>query len=196
MLGITAAQAITIEWTPTNNGGANYDYQVDLSQADTTRAINASLTLNTTSGDPAKNNLFWDISFNGYDESKNSIQFRRDSNGNGELRLIDTNGTVAGSVTMTNPFATNSVNYTLSFDYCIATNTLNNITFDGVTYTNVLTATSMTYAQDGIYYSDVMNGGKFHITNVSIEQANVPEPTVLALLALGVAGIALKRKVA
>lgn len=187
------ASAVTLNWSDGYKAGstasANWGTQTKL---EVTIVFDAT-GLGTSAG--ARQDFF-SVCFGGsMDNTYNSLVVRRRAGQTTSIRLVE-NGQSGN----------NGQNYsTADTAFTIGENTLTLI-FDktggkasyilkGGTETSIGTQT-LTYADDGtinfVVNSDIASLGSI----TSVEAKLVPEPTVLALLAIGVAGVALRRKMA
>ena len=90
-----------------------------------------------------------------------------------------------------------AINYTISGTKPPPTNVTTDVTPDVTPDVRTFTGTLSNTLISDIASIEVGGAiGDKTFNNIKVEVANVPEPTALALLALGVAGLALKRKVA
>ena len=185
------ASAVTLNWSNGYNAGstasANWGTQTKL---EVTIVFNAT-GLGTSAG--ARQDFF-SVCFGGStDNTYNSLVVRRRAGQTTEIRLVE-NGQSGN----------NGQNYsTADTTFTIGENTLTLI-FDktGGTASYILNRETeasigtqpFTYADDGAI-NFVVNSNIASLGSItSVEAKLVPEPTVLALLAIGVAGLALRRK--
>ena len=185
------ASAVTLNWSNGYNAGstasANWGTQTKL---EVTIVFNAT-GLGTSAG--ARQDFF-SVCFGGStDNTYNSLVVRRRAGQTTEIRLVENgqsgnNGQNYSTADTTFTIGENTL--TLIFD---KTGGTASYILNGGTETSIGTQ-PLTYADDGtinfVVNSDIASLGSI----TSVEAKLVPEPTVLSLLAIGVAGLALRRK--
>lgn len=193
------ASAVTFNWSPSGNASTtiqNVDFTKDITLS-LSYTIGADFSIGN--GNPA-GNIFvatWngDASLNTQDNpGYNYITFRSVgqnprivTNGNGDNAYDNTtqvtNGFSEGTHTLVITLNVADKTGTFTFDdgtsVTIGFNNVNEVTYGDALDLSVYDRTSLTYGDVTVTYA-----------------STIPEPTALALLALGVAGVALRRRVA
>ena len=192
-----AAQAVTVSWTPASGNQTN-----NIGAFDPTETITLSVTYNisaTPDTTGSGGNLFsvaWGA--NAASDITNNSMVLRNINGNQGANLVINAANATGETSgyVRNPvsgaFATDEHTLTIVLDLEGKTAT---VTLDGAE-----TSSSLTFPTNALSFGDDLvlrthNQTWGSVTNVEVAYS-VPEPTALALLALGVAGLALRRRAA
>lgn len=185
------ASAVTLNWSNGYNAGstasANWGTKTKL---EVTIVFNAT-GLGTSAG--ARQDFF-SVCFGGStDNTYNSLVVRRRPNQTTEIRLVENGQSGNGGQNFSTADTTFSIGENtlkLIFD---KTGGKASYILKGGTETSIGTQ-PFTYADDGTINFVVNNDIASLGTITSVEAKLVPEPTVMALLAIGVAGLALRRK--
>ena len=192
-----AAQAVTVSWTPASGNQTN-----NIGAFDPTETITLSVTYNISAPPDTTGsggNLFsvaWGA--NAASDITNNSMVLRNINGNQGANLVINAANATGETSgyVRNPvsgaFATGEHTLTIVLDLEGKTAT---VTLDGAE-----TSSSLTFPTNALSFGDDLvlrthNQTWGSVTNVEVAYS-VPEPTALALLALGVVGLALRRRAA
>ena len=189
------ASAVTLDWSNGYNSGST----ASLSWGTKTKLeVAVTFTINDVTSITGRVDFF-SVFFNTEDSASNSFYIRHAgaNNNNQALRLV-MNDNGYGFVSADPTLSQGSHTLTLIFQKSTQTTGSQSVALsyqlDGGTETSVGTGALTLDVQDTITLK--VNDGTNLGSITGVEAKLVPEPTVLALLALGVAGVALRRKVA
>ena len=212
-LCVSAAQAVTCTWNSSEGAFAGFKK----TNGDTvTWAGEFSITVNFTATSTPET-IFQLLTANGAGKAG---EFRFNSNNNWSGNTANfatykgddsavwmaTNGDFSNArVVSTDGSKSNTIKLTFN-GYNDDNNTYASVSYDIIfangdqqtyTITNTLHSTgAITFGMEELAWTSIATGEGVTINSMTLDATPVPEPTALALLALGVAGLALKRKVA
>lgn len=200
------ASAINVTWDWQASQGNGFTGGTAISTPDTafdfSKAITVSLTYTIQNGPPANNTVYFALAFNspsGSDVSTgtNSIVFRRDSSGNAQFVINGSNATaptVGYVIQDLDSSVLDNGEHSLAITFIPDELSTVHFELDSATWDVTAPTEGLTIGDE--FTLRAQTGAKIHVSDVSATGVLLPEPTALALLALGVAGVALRRRVA
>ena len=200
----TTLQAVNYNWTAVNTNNAATG-QVTLENGlSRTQGFAVSLTINVTKVPETIGSNWWPAILSLGKSDDNRANITANMSGSDIIRL-DTKAGDTGSTATTVPsntaLTTGEHTIVLAYDGKKMTLTLDGTELVSTDYTLDYDPNLVAWGQQAGYATGTLlnNGNQFEYTINSLQVGRVetiPEPTVLALLALGVAGVALRRRVA
>ena len=201
----TTLQAVNYNWTAVNTNNAATG-QVTLENGlSRTQGFAVSLTINVTQVPASMDNSNWWPTLLSLSNSEHSIaNITANMTQDGGIRL-DTKagdtGSTATTVASNTALTTGEHTIVLAYDGKKMTLTLDGTELVSTDYTLDYDPNLVAWGQQAGYpnQTQLNKDGHFEYTIESLQVGRVetiPEPTALALLALGVAGVALRRRVA
>lgn len=184
------ASAVTLNWSEGYNAGSTAS-----ANWGTKTKLEVKIVFNATGLDTAasKKQDVFSVCLNGTNNTNNSLVVRRMQNATKSIRLV-ANGSNSGTDYSTKDVDFRNGENTLTFLFDKTTGVASYI-LNGGTETNVGNGDrTYSFASDGTINLSIGAGITALGSITSVEAKLVPEPTVLALLAVGVAGLALRRK--
>ena len=195
------AQAVTLSWetTRTWENVTTAGHGLTIESVDFTKNISVKLTYTVTkdnlgTGNPSGNFFVmrWDGGSGNNPSSKSLIVRKTGDTTPGNIVVNDVNGGNYPKTPIVDLFKEGSHTLELSLNLAEMTGTY---VFDGGTSTSITFPENLGLGEDLYIATGALVGNGITLNEMKLT-ATVPEPTVLALLALGVAGVALRRKVA
>lgn len=206
VLCVSALQAVTLTWNNTGTAFDGFTYSGD------TKAVwsgNFSITVNFTATSTPVTvfqlltangaNKAGELRFNSNNWSGNVANFGT-YNGNASATWVNSNGDFSNDrVVSADGSKSNTIK--LTFDgYNAETKKYSSLKYD-IIFANgdqqswTMNNGNLGFGMDEISWTSLATGDGVTINSMTLEATNVvPEPTALALLALGVAGLALRRR--
>lgn len=180
LLGVSMAQAVTINWTANLKDGTGAAAGI------------SGMAILTTHVDTTTHDKLWKI-ISWSSDKENTDYTANTGNGYAFVEQVKMNGT---SVYTTPTLVGGVFSHTTTFDATVGNEialVFFNKYYQGATVVNV---TLEALATDATYDINLGDLPYLHANALSVREvtAAVPEPTVLALLAFGIAGVTLRRK--
>ena len=202
----TTLQAVNYDWTAVSTGGAATG-QVTLENGlSHTKGFAVSLTINVTQVPDTITGDWWPAILSLSTSEHPTANITANMAGDNVIRLDTKNGNGATQSTQimvpsNTALTTGEHTIVLAYDGKKMTLTLDGTELVSTDYTLDYDPNLVAWGQQAGYpnQTELNKGGHFEYTIESLEVGEVqtiPEPTALALLALGVAGVALRRRVA
>ncbi len=200
----TTLQAVNYDWTAVSTGGAATG-QVTLENGlSHTKGFAVRLSINVTAVPASITGNWWPTILSLGTSTDKRPNITANMAGDNVIRL-DTKagdtGSTATTITTESSLTTGKHTIVLAYDGENMTLTLDGTELVSTDYTLDYDPNLVAWGQQAGYpnQTELNNGGHFEYTIESLQVGRVetiPEPTALALLALGVAGVALRRRVA
>ncbi len=193
LLAAGLASAVTVNWT-----GASSQ---ELKDVDYSKDITVTYTYTLASQSSSRQNFFW-LGFNGsssYTEN-NALEFRHapafDSNTSNANLISFADSSSSERVSLAGALGSTGTERTLTFVFNVEKQTCT-ITFqDASMAQQTATLTLKDYPTSNSIWVTTFSPDTLTSSSITVTYSDVPEPTALALVALGVAGVALRRRVA